>query len=244
MHKHQFRVFLPVFLLVLGIAGSSSNFASSPKIVGWVVTSLNASIGGTPVAKGQTIISGQQLDVGREGKVLLELGTGSRMLLGENTVVSFERQANQVNALVSRGEVGISQPKDPAIQVRVKYGKTVVSPALGSYTSGKVVVTKQLVSVETTAGSLRLEGNGQVLDVPGGREAMLTKDSAQSAAGLKAVALHQTLGAAGSERSFMGEPPEDFDCDKDDRTLSPHKPPKCQHENDSHGDSHDGSHED
>ena len=65
MHRHQLRVCLPVFLLALGIAGSASSFPGNSKIVGWVVTSLNASIGGNPISKGQTILSGQQLEVGR-----------------------------------------------------------------------------------------------------------------------------------------------------------------------------------
>src|SRR6202007_2985074 len=102
------------------------------------------------------------------GSALLMLGSGSRMLVGENTVVSFEREANQVDAVVSRGKVAISQAKDHSIEVRVKYGETVVRPVAGDYTSGKVVVAKQGVSVATKEGSLRMEGGGRVLDVPTG----------------------------------------------------------------------------
>ena len=151
------------------------------------------------------------------------------MLVGESTVVSFEREANQVDALVSRGKVAISQAKDHSIEVRVKYGETVVTPVAGDYTSGKVVVAKQGVSVATKEGSLRVAGGGRVLDVPTGKEATLTKDSAGSTPGVKAVELHQTGTEAGSQGSFLGDPVEDSDCDRDDRSLGPHKPPKCTH---------------
>jgi|GEM_PF-4863282 len=230
MHRHQLGVCLSVFLVVLGTAGSTSSFAGSVNVVGWVVTSRNASTSGDPVSQGQTVLSGQELEVGREGRVLLELGHGNRMMLRENTVVSFERQGNDVSAAVSLGEVAISQTKDHTLQVHVKLGKTSVTPGAGYYSSGKVVVTKQLTSVATKEGSLRLEGAGHVLDVPQGKVAMLTKDSAESAMGLHASALHETLPAAGFERSSFGSKPEDSDCDRDDRSISPHKPPKCVHD--------------
>lgn len=158
-------------LVILGIFAALPARASST-VVGAVVAAKNASVGGDLLLPGHTIFSGDDLRVREDGIAQVTMGKGSRLVFRHDTVASFERDSNQVTALLTGGNASVYQPTDDNVPLRLKVGNLSIVPVAGFRTLGEVAVTDQEVVVRTSEGLLRVEteGTGQMFQVPKGKE--------------------------------------------------------------------------
>ena len=166
MTKLRNAVLAVFLLLAVGIILSSSAYAGSA-VVGSVAGSVNATVGGHEVVPNATIFSGDSLQV-KDGVAVIALGRGSRMVFGRESTVSFSREADSVTAVLGQGNVSLFCP-DGGAGVRVKVGKVTIAPAKGFKTLGEVAMAKGSVMVTTKEGLLRVEGDGQAVEVAKGK---------------------------------------------------------------------------
>jgi hypothetical protein len=165
LQQRKVRTLLALFML--GLASIPAFGGSS--VVGAVVAAKNASVGGVALMPGHTIFSGDGLRV-EYGMTLLTMGKGSRMVFGRHTVASFERESNEVTALLDRGSVSVYHAMDDLVALRLEVGNLSIMPAEGFGTLGDVAVTDEGVVIKTALGLLRVEaeGTGQAFEVPKG----------------------------------------------------------------------------
>ena len=151
--------FVGVLFCALAYAGSA--------VVGSVAGSVNATVGGHEVVPNATIFSGDSLQV-KDGVAVIALGRGSRMVFGRESTVSFSREADSVTAVLGQGNVSLFYPAGGA-GVRVKVGEVTIGPAKGFKTLGEVAMANGSVMVTTKEGLLRVEGDGQAVEVAKGK---------------------------------------------------------------------------
>jgi len=157
---------LSVWVILFGLVAVVPAFAGS-SVVGSVAGSMNATVGGQTLLPNTTIYSGDSLQV-RDGLAVVALGSTSRMVLGRDTVASFLRESNEVTILLAQGNVSLFQADDSA-PVRVKASDVSVAPVSGFKTLGEVAMLDGTMVVTTKEGMLRVEGNGQTVNVAKGK---------------------------------------------------------------------------
>ena len=124
-------------------------------------------VGGQTLLPNTTLFSGDSLQV-KDGVAVVALGSASRMVFGRDTVASFLRDSNEVTVLLGQGKVSVFHAED-ALGVRVKVGDVSVVPVSGFRTLGEVATLNGAMVVTTKEGILRVEGNGQVINVAKGK---------------------------------------------------------------------------
>jgi len=148
-------------------------------VVGAVVGSRNASVKGNSVRTGQTILSGDQMRVA-DGGAEVSIAAGSRILIGGNTVTSFQRSGQGVTTEVTEGSVKVFYAGNSGVVPRVNSGNVSITPNSGLASVGKVVVTERGMLVSALEGSLRIEGAGSSFEVPSGERVLLVRDPASN----------------------------------------------------------------
>ena len=166
MTKPRNAMLAVVLLLTMGIILPSSAYAGSV-VVGSVAGSVNATVGGQAVLPNATIFSGDNLQV-KDGVAVIALGRGSRTVFGRESTASFSREADSVTAVLGQGNVSLFCP-DGGTGVRVKVGEVTIAPAKGFKTLGEVAVANGSITVTTKEGLLRVEGDGQAVEVAKGK---------------------------------------------------------------------------
>jgi hypothetical protein len=156
-----------LILFVLGILAVVPAWAGSA-VVGAAIAGTNASVSGGSLIPGYTIFSGDNLNVGN-GTAVVAMGKGSRMVFGHDTVASFERQSNEITALLDRGNVSIYHPVDDSTAVSLKIGNLSIAPAPGFKTLGQIAMAGGTLVVSTSEGLMRVDGTGQRLEIPKGK---------------------------------------------------------------------------
>ena len=148
MAKKDASVRVSLFLLVLGLLAAGSAFAGS-LIVGSVAGATHASLGGQALVAGNTIFSGDDLEV-RDGAAVVTVGSGSRMVFGKDSVASFGRDASEVTAFLSKGSASVYHPAEDQALLRLRIGNLSIVPGKGFKTLGEVAMTGDTLIV--TAG--------------------------------------------------------------------------------------------
>ena len=171
---------VPVIALVLSLVAALPAFAGSA-IVGSVAGSMNATVGGQTLLPNTALFSGDSIQV-KDGVAVVAIGNESRMVLGGDTVASFLRDANEVTVLLSQGLVSMYHPEGSAA-MRVKVGDISVVPGVGFKTLGEVAMLNGTVVVTTKEGSLRVESNGQTIEVPRGKTLSIPTKTARAPQG-------------------------------------------------------------
>jgi hypothetical protein len=162
------RIGTVLVLFTLGILAAIPAFAGSA-VVGSAVAGRNASIGGESLIPGYTIFSGDNLKVG-EGAAVVTVGKGSRMVFGHDTMASFERQSNEVSALLGHGNVSVFHPVDDATALKLRVGNLSITPAPGFKTLGAVAMVGTTLVVTTNEGLMHINStSGRTVDVPKGK---------------------------------------------------------------------------
>ena len=150
---------------VMGIAAQNV-FAAS--VIGVVTQSSQASIGGSPALRGQTVFSGDSMRVGDGGAVII-LGGTARVIVRRDTEVSFQReQDGGTVALLARGDLSFSNYGDNP-EIRVRTGNITIRPASHLRTQGIVTRRDGALEIAATFGSVRVEGVGQPMDLSEGK---------------------------------------------------------------------------
>ena len=169
---------LPLFAAALAYAGQA--------VVGLVAGSTNASVGGTTILPNTTLFSGDSLQV-NDGVAAVALGGTSRMIFGSNTVASFRRDSDEVTVLLRQGDVSLFYAEN-TVPVRVKVDDVSVVPVSGFRTLGEVATGDGEVMVAAKEGRLRVESNGQAINVAKGETITIpAKASAPQSAGGSSV---------------------------------------------------------
>ena len=136
-------------------------------IIGSVAGSMNATIDGQALMPRTTIFSGDSLQV-KEGAAVVAVGSGSRLVLGRETVASFLREGTEVTVLLGQGNVSVYQGQ-AGVSLRVKVGSVTVQPTGEFKTLGEVAMLNGAVVVTAKEGKLRVEGNGAAQEVVKGK---------------------------------------------------------------------------
>jgi hypothetical protein len=165
LNKHRIACF-SLCLILLGLVAAVPAFAGSA-VVGSVAGSMNATVGGLTLLPNTTLFSGDRLQVG-DGVAVVALGSASRMVFGRDTVASFLRDSNEVTVLLSQGNVSLVRDVN-GMPLRMKIGDVSVVPVSGFKTLGEVATLNGAVVVTAKEGMLRVEGNGQVVNVAKGK---------------------------------------------------------------------------
>jgi hypothetical protein len=153
-------------LILLGSVAALPALAGSA-VVGSVAGSMNATVGGQTLLPNTTLFSGDSLQV-KDGVAVVALGSASRMVFGRDTAASFLRDSNEVIVLLSQGNVSVFHDAE-GMPVRMKIGDISVVPVSGFKTLGEVAMLNGAVVVTAKEGTLRVEGNGQVINVAKGK---------------------------------------------------------------------------
>jgi hypothetical protein len=177
----QIKQFAPtaVIAVVLGIT-IQNVFAAS--VIGVVTESSKASIGGSPVLRGQTVLSGDSLLVGEGAAVILLAPTtptarAVTVTLRRDTQVSFQREPDgSTIALLARGDLSFSHESgNPDFGVRT--GNVTIRPASHLRTLGVVTISEGALTIAAASGSVRLEESGQPMEIPEGKAVRLQAGS-------------------------------------------------------------------
>jgi hypothetical protein len=157
--------FVAAICAVSVIAGQNA-FAAS--VIGVVTESSQASIGGSPALRGQTVLSGDSLFVG-DGAAIILLAPATRIVARRDTQVAFQRDRDGATvALMARGDLSFSHDGDnPEILVRTR--NITIRPASRLRTQGVVTMRDGALTIAASSGSVRVEGAGQAMDIPEGR---------------------------------------------------------------------------
>lgn len=163
MIRKNIQLHIPALLFLLGMA-SVPAFAGSA--LGLVAEGMNATLDGQLLRRNTVVFSGQSLDVSERAVIVMK--NGSRLMFGRETSASFLQNQNELTVRLGRGNLSMFHP-DNGTALRVQAGNVSIFPAKGSKTVGEVAMTDQSLSVRTSEGSLRLEADGQTIEVPRGK---------------------------------------------------------------------------
>lgn len=80
---------------------------AGPRAAGSVTSSQAATIRGMALAPGTTVFAGDRVDVGREGAVLMALGRGSQVLIGEQSRLLLSARDSRIEAELEAGRASL-----------------------------------------------------------------------------------------------------------------------------------------
>jgi len=178
MSKQTMRTHAVLLGLVLGLLVSLPAFAGSA-VVGSVAGNTNATLSGEPILPNSTILSGDSLQV-KNGVAIVAISNGGRLTFGRESSVMFMRDADEITAVLGRGNATLYHPAESGDLV-IRAGDVTVSPAPGFLTAGVVAMAGGTVVVTSQEGTLRVKANGRVMDVGRGKSLSLGAKSAQPA---------------------------------------------------------------
>jgi len=164
----------------LGMFLAGSAYAGSA-VVGSVAGGVDTTLRGQSFVPNATVFSGDSLQV-KEGVAVIALGRGSRLVFGRESTVSFSREADSVTAVLGQGNVSLFHP-EAGVGMQVKVGEVMIAPAQGFKTLGEVAMANGTVVVTTKEGLLRVEENGQAVEVAKGKTVVVTPKTARAAQG-------------------------------------------------------------
>jgi len=192
--KARFSLFL-LLMLMLGVVP----LFGAAAVVGSVAGSTNATVGERPLVPHTTLFSGDSLEV-KDGTAVIALEKGSLMVLGRETLASFDRATDQVTVLLTKGSVSMYHPAD-GVALRVKVGQVSILSGNGFKTQGDVAMVNGIVVVTAKEGSLRVEGIGRALEVKKGKTVTITQNAGGAPSGQVGAA-----GGAASAASHLAVP--------------------------------------
>ena len=163
--RHATRVMV-VLLLSCAISGLPSTAGSI--IVGSAIEGVNATLSRRELRAGATVLNGDRLQV-QEGTALVGLEDGSRITLGKQTLVWFQKESRGVTTVVEQGTVDFLHPARKDSGMRLQMADVEVVPGKGFETLGEIAMSGDTLVVMTREGSLRVEGGGKSVEVGQGK---------------------------------------------------------------------------
>ena len=175
------RKALEWFLIFFALCMLPFAFASSPEILGQIVRSQGASLGGSLVPNEGSIIAGDLLETTETGSALLRFGSRAEIVLGASTRVTFNGEPGKLAANLAAGAMTVETlGATPFITVtpNCKVEPSGQSPA----TYGVSFIPGHGTAVQTKIGTVRvttLQPASTRLVTPG-REALVADNTSNA----------------------------------------------------------------
>ena len=191
-----------VAILIAGLLNIPA-YAADEKPLGMVTQAENAHIGSAKVAIGTTIFPGDTLATEAGGALRLNFGSGQLYLLSASSAtLSQNASATMVHAVVGHGTVGFSSNGTDHIELEIPQGILRAANSQPAY--GQVTIVGPLeVIISTYRGTLSLEHDGEVRDIPAGRSYRVTMELQPAAAAADPQA---PAGVGGSNKRALNTP--------------------------------------
>jgi hypothetical protein len=189
-----------IAILIAGLLNIPA-YAADEKPLGLVTQAENAHIGNAKVAIGTTIFPGDTLATEAGGALRLNFGSSQLYLLSASSAtLSQNASATMVHAVVGHGTVGFSSNGTDHIELEIPQG--ILRAANSEPAYGQVTIVGPLeVVISTYRGTLSLDHDGEVRDIPAGRSYRVTMELEPAAA----AALPQApagVGGSGTKRAL------------------------------------------
>jgi len=170
-----------VAILIAGLLNIPA-YAADEKPLGLVTQAENAHIGNAKVAIGTTIFPGDTLATEAGGALRLNFGSSQLYLLSASSAtLSQNASATMVHAVVGHGTVGFSSNGTDHIELEIPQG--ILRAANSEPAYGQVTIVGPLeVVISTYRGTLSLDHDGEVRDIPAGRSYRVTLELEPAAA--------------------------------------------------------------
>jgi hypothetical protein len=170
-----------VAILIAGLLNLPA-YAADEKPLGLVTQAENAHIGNAKVAIGTTIFPGDTLATEAGGALRLNLGSSQLYLLSASSAtLSQNASATMVHAVVGHGTVGFSSNGTDHIELEIPQG--ILRAANSEPAYGQVTIVGPLeVVISAYRGTLSLDHDGEVRDIPAGRSYRVTMELEPAAA--------------------------------------------------------------
>jgi hypothetical protein len=189
-----------VAILIAGLLNIPA-YAADEKPLGLVTQAENAHIGNAKVAIGTTIFPGDTLATEAGGALRLNFGSSQLYLLSASSAtLSQNASATMVHAVVGHGTVGFSSNGTDHIELEIPQG--ILRAANGEPAYGQVTIVGPLeVVISTYRGTLSLDHDGEVRDIPAGRSYRVTMELEPAAAAAQPQA-PAGVGGSGTKRAL------------------------------------------
>lgn len=99
-----------LLIVTVQLFGARAGQLETKPSLGQIVRSSSATLGGTAVPAGGTVVSGDIMSTAAGGSALVEFSGGDQVELGENTIVTFSGTPTHVVATVDHGNVTVRAP--------------------------------------------------------------------------------------------------------------------------------------
>jgi len=190
--RYLVKTFL-VAILSVGLINVPS-FAANEKPLGLVTQATEAHLGSATVAIGTTVYPGDTLATDEGGTARVKVGSSQFYLLSSSSATLSENSAI-VNAAVARGTVGFSSNGTDQLALQIPEG--IVRAANGQPGYGQVtIIGPREVIVSAYRGTLVLDNDGDVHEIPAGKSYRVTMD-------LDAAAEPQAPAGAGANNKVV-----------------------------------------
>ena len=166
MIRPNHRMYAAIVCLLLGTTAAIPTFAGSAA-VGSVAGSMNATVGGQTLLPNTTIFSGDNLQV-LDGVAVMVVGGDTRIVLGRDTLATFQRELHAVTVVLNQGNVSVYHPST-SLALRVKVGDVLIQSEPGFKTLSEVAMLNGAIIVTAKEGTVRVDRNGEVTDIAHGR---------------------------------------------------------------------------
>ena len=189
-----------VAILIAGLLNIPA-YAADEKPLGLVTQAENAHIGNAKVAIGTTIFPGDTLATEAGGALRLNFGSSQLYLLSASSAtLSQNASATMVHAVVGHGTVGFSSNGADHIELEIPQG--ILRAANSEPAYGQVTIVGPLeVVISAYRGTLSLEHDGEVRDIPAGRSYRVTMELEPAAAAARPQA-PAGVGGSGTKRAL------------------------------------------
>jgi hypothetical protein len=175
------RYILKSFLIAILSVGliNVPSFAANENALGLVTQATEAHLGPATVAIGTTVYPGDTLATDEGGTVRLKVG-GSQFYLLSSSSATLSANSTIVNAAVARGTVGFSSNGTDQLALEIPEG--IVRAANGQPAYGQVrMIGPREVIVSAYRGTLVLDNDGELHEIPAGKSYRVTMDLAPAA---------------------------------------------------------------
>jgi len=117
MLRQPGRVIVALLMTMLPAFVSAGGQLQTKPALGQVVRSSSATIGGTVVPSGGTIVSGEIMNTATGGGALVEFSAGNQVELGANSIVTFSGTPDHVLLTVDHGSITVHAAAPGAVAV-------------------------------------------------------------------------------------------------------------------------------
>jgi hypothetical protein len=191
-----------IAILIAGLLNIPA-YAADEKPLGLVTQAENAHIGNAKVSIGTTIFPGDTIATEAGGTLRLNFGSSQLYLLSASSAtLSQNASATMVHAMVGHGTVGFSSTGTDHIELEIPQG--ILRAANSEPAYGQVTVVGPLeVIISTYRGTLSLDHDGEVRDIPAGRSYRVTMELEPAVAAAQPQA---PAGVGGSNKRALNTP--------------------------------------